>query len=121
MAKSPGQGSLWVKIKSIKEFKEAYIKEIIENVEESLKIKKDQLYNGGANLKASAANFYLAEYAKLEKEYRNTRPKDLVEHTDYEINKRREANRKKRAKQQGNGLIKLTFDEESENKDTGTD
>lgn len=79
MPKAPGSGALWTQIKNIKEFKTKYIKEIVDHVQDALEIKDKQLYEGSDNLKAGAANFYLSEYSKLEREFRNTQPKDLVE------------------------------------------
>ena len=116
MPKAKGCGSLWTKIKKIKDFKESYIQEIASHIEESLEIKNRQLNSESENLRIGAANFYLAEWAKLEKEFRNTQPEDTIEESPYERHK------KKLEKEKAAGvtrILKLTCDEEDE--DTGTD
>lgn len=105
MPKARGSGSLWTKIKNVKKFKETYIQEIIDHVADALAIKDKQLYGENENLKAGAANFYLNEYSKLEKEFRNTTPEDLVEkETAYEKDKKRKA---KLAKEKKAGITQF--------------
>lgn len=98
MPKAPGSGSLWTKIKSIKDFKESYIEHIAKHIEDALKIKVDHLKNGNENLKAGAANFYISEWNKLEKEFRNTEPQDLAKKKSaYDKHKKELAKKEKAA------------------------
>jgi len=116
MPKAPGAGSLWSRIKKIKDFKETYIQEIASHIEESLSIKNNQLNSDSENLRIGAANFYLSEWSKLEKEFRNTEPQDLVGETAYEKHKKKLQKEKKAGV---TPFLKTTYDPAED--DTGTD